>query len=80
VGHTLRYIGLLHMKANRDRVTQFASKLTEVRRRMMHTAPSGMLRRDEAENGRIDVMNYVGLCYPYFIIFIVLDPMNIVVL
>jgi hypothetical protein len=37
-------------------------------------APSRMLHRGQVKNGWIDVTDYVGLCYPYFTVFLVLDP------
>jgi hypothetical protein len=41
--HASRSSGLLHVEASRARVSQFASKLTEARRRVVHVAPSRML-------------------------------------
>jgi hypothetical protein len=41
VGHTSKSSGLLHVKASRARVSQFASKLVEVRRRVVHVAHRG---------------------------------------
>jgi hypothetical protein len=56
-----------------------ALRLTEVRRRVVHVASSRRLRRDQVEDGRVDAMGYVRPCYPYFIVFYVLDPSGIVV-
>jgi hypothetical protein len=52
------------------------SRLVEARRRVVHVAPSCMLRRDQVEDGRVNVMNCIGPCYPCFIIFIVLGHRN----
>jgi hypothetical protein len=38
--HASRSSGLLHVEASRDRVSQFASKLAEMRQRVVHVAPS----------------------------------------
>jgi hypothetical protein len=40
VGHTLRSSDLFHMKASRASVSQFASKLVNARRQMVHVTPS----------------------------------------
>jgi hypothetical protein len=56
-----------------------ASRLVEVRRRVVHVAPSWRLRQDQVEDEWVDVMGYVGPCYPYFIVFYVLGPSGIVV-
>jgi hypothetical protein len=39
-----------------------------------------MLRRDEAEDEQVDAMDYVGLGYPYFTVFNVLDSRGIIVI
>jgi hypothetical protein len=39
--------------------------------RMMHVTPSRRLRQDQVEDGQVDTMDCVGLCYPYFTVFIV---------
>jgi hypothetical protein len=79
VGHTLRSSGLLRVKVSQDRVFQFASKLMEVRRRVVYVAPTRRLRRGQVEDGRIDAMDCVGLCYPCFIVFFVLVPRGVLV-
>jgi hypothetical protein len=58
VGHISRSNGLLHMEASWVRVSQFAS--------------SQSLHRDQVEDGRVDAMDYVGPCYPCFVVFFVL--------
>jgi hypothetical protein len=40
---------------------------------MMHVASSRRSRGDEAEDGRVDAMSRIGLFYPNFTVFIVLD-------
>jgi hypothetical protein len=47
---------------------------------VVHVAPSRRLRRRQVKDGRIDVMGYVGPCYPTFDIFNILSHMNIVVI
>jgi hypothetical protein len=56
-GHTTRFSGLLHVEASWARVFQFASKLVEARRCMVHVALSRRLRREQVEDGRIDAMS-----------------------
>jgi hypothetical protein len=74
VGHTSRSSSLLRMEASRARVSQFASKLVEVRRRVVHVAPSQRLCRVQAEDGRVDAMDCIGPFYPTFVVFYVLGP------
>jgi hypothetical protein len=76
---TLRSSGLLRLEASRARVSQFASKLVEERRRVVHVVSSWSSCEDEAEDERIDVMGYIGLFYPYFTIFIVFGLRGILV-
>jgi hypothetical protein len=59
--------------------SSLASRLPEMRRRVVHVAPSRRLRRDEAEDGRVNAMGCVRPFYLTFIVFIVLVPMGIVV-
>jgi hypothetical protein len=35
-------------------------------------APSRRSHKDQVEDGHVDAMSYVGPCYAYFIVFIVL--------
>jgi hypothetical protein len=42
----------------------------------VHVAPSCMLHRDQVEDGRVNVMGCIGLCYPCFAVFIVLGHMD----
>jgi hypothetical protein len=49
-----------------------ASTLAEAPRWVVHVASSQMLRRVEAEDGRIDAMDCVGPFYPKIIVFSVL--------
>jgi hypothetical protein len=46
---------------------------------MMHMASSQMLRRVEAEDGRVDATVCIGPYYPNFVIFIVLGFKDILV-
>jgi hypothetical protein len=41
---------------------------------IVHVALSQMLRRVDAGDGRVDATGFIGPCYLYFIIFIVLGP------
>jgi hypothetical protein len=41
-------------------------------------APSWRLRRRKVEDGGVDAMGCVGLCYPTFVVFNVLGPRGIV--
>jgi hypothetical protein len=47
VGHMLRSSNLLHCKASQARVSQFASKLAEEQRCVVHVASSHRSREDE---------------------------------
>jgi hypothetical protein len=46
---------------------------------MVHMTPSWRLRRNQVEDGRVDVMVYIELFYPTFVIFIVLGTRGIVI-
>jgi hypothetical protein len=50
-GHTSRSSCLLRVEASRGRIFQFASKLTDVRRCVVHVEPSWRLRRGQVEDG-----------------------------
>jgi hypothetical protein len=54
--------------------------LTEVQRHVVHVVPSQRLRRSQVEDGRIDVTGYVGSCYHWFVVFILLGHRGIVVI
>jgi hypothetical protein len=56
-----------------------ASRLADARRRVVHVAPLQRLRRDQVEDGWVDVMNCVRPCYAYFTVFYVLGPRGIIV-
>jgi hypothetical protein len=55
------------------------STLVEAQRRVVHIAPLRRLHQSQVEDGRIDAMDCVGPCYPYFVVFILLDLRSIVV-
>jgi hypothetical protein len=57
-----------------------ASRLAEARRRVVHVAPSRWLRRSQVEDGQIDAMSCVGPCYICFDVFILLGPMDILII
>jgi hypothetical protein len=69
VGHMSRSSGLLHLEASHARFSQFASKLAEARCRVVHVALSRRLRRDQVEDGRVNVMDCVGAFYPKIAVF-----------
>jgi hypothetical protein len=46
----------------------------EERRLVVHVASSWRSCEDETEDGRIDVIGYIRLFYPYFIDFVVSCP------
>jgi hypothetical protein len=77
VGNTLRYSALLRMEASWHRVFQFDLKIDGGAVRMVHVASTRMLRQGQVEDGWIDVMDYVRLCYPCFAIFFVLYTRDI---
>jgi hypothetical protein len=56
------------------------SRLAEAQRRVVHVAPSRRLRQSQVEDGRVDVTDCVGPCYPCFAVFIVLCPTDILVI
>jgi hypothetical protein len=80
VGHASRSSGLLHVEVSLAMVSQSGLKSAEARRREMHVALSRMLRQSQVEDGRVDSTGCVGPCYPYFTVFILLDPRGIVVI
>jgi hypothetical protein len=55
------------------------SRLAEARQRVVHVALSKRLRRDQVEDGRVDVTDCVGHCYSYFVVLYVLSPRSIIV-
>jgi hypothetical protein len=57
-----------------------ASRLAEVRWRVVHVAPSWRSREDQVEDGQVDALGCVRVCYPYFVIFILLGYMGIFVI
>jgi hypothetical protein len=74
VGHALRSRGLLRLEASQARFSQFASKLPEARRWVVHVTSSRRSREDKAEDGQVDAMSCIRFLYPYFAIFVVLGP------
>jgi hypothetical protein len=62
------------VEASRARISQFASKLVEARRQVVHVAPSIRSCGDQIEDGWVDVMGCVGPYYPCFAVFFVLGP------
>jgi hypothetical protein len=79
VGHASRSSGLLHLEANRARVSQSSLKTGGGAARMLHMISSWWSRGSEAKDGRVDATGYIELFYPYFVIFIVLCYKGILV-
>jgi hypothetical protein len=77
VGHTSRSSNLLHLEASRIRVSQSGLKTIEGAACLVHVASSWRLCRVEAEDGRVDAMDCIEPCYPYFVVFIVLGSRGI---
>jgi hypothetical protein len=50
------------------------SRPVEARRRVVRVASSQRLRRDEAEDGRVDTTGYIRPFYSKIIVFYILDP------
>jgi hypothetical protein len=46
---------------------------------VVHIASSRRSREDQVEDGRVNAMGCIGLCYLYFVIFYILDTMGILV-
>jgi hypothetical protein len=46
---------------------------------LVHMVSSRRLRRDQVEDGRVNVVSCIGLCYPYFAVFLILDCRNILI-
>jgi hypothetical protein len=46
---------------------------------MVHVESSRRLTRVQAKYGQVDAMGYVEPCYPYFVIFFVLDIRDVLV-
>jgi hypothetical protein len=77
VGYTSRTSYLFRVKASLVRVSRFASKLTEARRRVVHVAPSRRLCRVQAKDGQIGLHRTL---LPTFAVFIILGPRGILVI
>jgi hypothetical protein len=80
VRHTSRSSGLLRVETSRLGFPRLALRLAEASRQVVHVAPSQRLRRSQLEDGWVDVMGYVGPCYPWFTIFILLSHKSIIVI
>jgi hypothetical protein len=76
---TYRDLAAQTLEASRGRVSQFASKLVEQRRRVVHVISSWRSREVKVEDGRVDATCYIKLFYPYFTIFILLRLRDILV-
>jgi hypothetical protein len=55
VRHVSRSSGLLRVEASQDMVSQFASKLTDARRWVVHVASLQRSYEDQVEDGWIDI-------------------------
>jgi hypothetical protein len=77
--HASRSSGLLHVEVSWVRVSQFASKMAEVRQQVVHVASSWRSREDRVKEGRVNAMGCDGPCYLCFAVFFVLCPRGILV-
>jgi hypothetical protein len=73
-------VGLLYLEASQDRVFQFNLKTSGDTVWMVHVTSSLRLRRVEAEDGPVDATECVRPFYSNFIVFYVLDHMDILVI
>jgi hypothetical protein len=80
VGHVLRFSGLLHVEASQVMLSYSGLKTDGGAAWMVHVTLLQRLRRYQVENGWVDVTGCVRPCYPYFIIFIVLEHISSLVL
>jgi hypothetical protein len=80
VGHASRSSGLLRLEASRARVSQSGLETGGDTAQMMHVASSRKSCGDETEDGWVDAMGCIRLCYPYFVVFTVFGPRGILVL
>jgi hypothetical protein len=79
VKHASRSSGLLCLEASRARVFQSDLKTGGGVAQMVHMTSSRRSSRDQAEDGRVDTIGYIRPCCPYFFVFIVLGPSDILV-
>jgi hypothetical protein len=71
VGHASRSSSLLHVEASQARVFRSGLKTSGGAMEVVHVAPSQRSRKNQVEDGHVDAMGHVGLCYPCFIVFFV---------
>jgi hypothetical protein len=57
-----------------------ASRLAETQRWVVHVVSSRRSCEVHVEDGHVDATGCIRPCYPYFVIFYVLDPRGIVVI
>jgi hypothetical protein len=79
VGLALKSSSLLHLEVSRARVSQYGLKTGAGAAWLVHVASSWKLHQIEAEDVQVDKMGCVRLCYPYFVILIILGPRDILV-
>jgi hypothetical protein len=79
MGHVSRSNGLLRVDASRVRVSQSGLKTTGGVMWMVHVSSSWRSRRDQVEDRHVDAMGCVRSCYPYFVVFIISSPRDILV-
>jgi hypothetical protein len=72
VGHTSRSSYLLRLEPSWARVSQSSLKTSRGVVQMVHVASSWRSRGDEAKDRLVDAMDYIGLFYPNFAVFVVL--------
>jgi hypothetical protein len=79
-GHVLRSSGFLYVEASLVNVSLSDLKIGGGTTAGGAGGTSQMLHRRQVEDGRFDVTGCVRPCYSNFIVFNVLDPMDIVVI
>jgi hypothetical protein len=72
VEHTWRSSSLLHLELSRARVSHSSLKTDGGVAQMVYMASSWRSRGDEVEDERVDVMGCIRMCYPSFVVFVVL--------
>jgi hypothetical protein len=77
--HVSRSSDLLYVEESQTMVFQSSLKTGEGVAQMVHVTSSQMLYRDQVKDGQVGAIGCIRPCYPYFFIFIVLDPKSILV-
>jgi hypothetical protein len=78
-GYASRSSGLFHVEVSWAKFSQSGLKTVEGATWMMHVASSRRLRRDQAEDECVGVMDCIESCYPCFAVFFVLSLRGVLV-